>query len=109
MAHISEFTVEGLAGRVESYSHQLDRHVNVFFGLHGSGKTPLLKLFHAAMSNEVESLATVPFKSAQIKIYSLDRKKIYTYRYEKPEEIEPTQGNSPEIMAEIDDKNIFRL
>jgi recombinational DNA repair ATPase RecF len=50
MAHITEFTVEGLAGRAEPYSHQLDRHVNVFFGLNGSGKTSLLKLLHAAMS-----------------------------------------------------------
>ena len=94
MAHITEFTVEGLAGRAEPYSHQLDRHLNVFFGLNGSGKTSLLKLFHAAMSNEVESLQTVPFKRARIKIYSLDRKKSYTYTYEKPEQREHTEEDA---------------
>ena len=94
MAHITEFTIEGLAGRVDPYSHQLDRYVNVFFGLNGSGKTSLLKLFHAAMSNEVDSLQTVPFKRAQIKIYSIDRKKIYTSTYEKPVENEPTQEDA---------------
>jgi energy-coupling factor transporter ATP-binding protein EcfA2 len=94
MAHITEFTVEGLAGRAEPYSHQLDRHLNVFFGLNGSGKTSLLKLFHAAMSCEVASLRTVPFKRAQIQIYSLDSKKPYTYTYEKPEDREPSEGDA---------------
>jgi predicted ATP-dependent endonuclease of OLD family len=99
MAHITEFTVEGLAGRDESYSQKLDRNVNVFFGLNGSGKTSLLKILNSAMNDEVESLSQIPFKRAQIKIFSLDRDKTYTYRYEKPNDSE----------AEEDEFNEFEM
>lgn len=93
MAHITEFTVEGLAGRTEAYSQRLDRHVNVFFGLNGSGKTSLLKILNGAMSIEADSLQSVPFKRAEVKIYSIDRDKIYTYTYEKPPERETVEGD----------------
>ncbi len=98
MAHITEFSVEGLAGRKEPYSQVLDRHVNVFFGLNGSGKTSLLKILHAAMSNEVSLLGSVPFTAAEVKIYSLDRKKLYTSSYTKPKE-KAVQEQTDEVTA----------
>jgi predicted ATPase len=98
VAHITEFSVTGLAGRREPYSQVLDRHVNVFFGLNGSGKTSLLKILHAAMSNEVSSLRTVPFTAAQVKIYSIDHKKIYICNYTKPQE-EKAQEQTDELVT----------
>lgn len=78
MAHIIEFTVEGLAGRKEVYSQKLNRDINVFFGLNGSGKTSLLKILHSAMEGNALLLRNVPFKMAQVKIYSVDFKDVFT-------------------------------
>jgi predicted ATPase len=71
MSHIIEFSIEGLAGRRDTYSKGLNRHVNVFFGENGSGKTSLLKILHCALSGNAESLENVPFKSARVKFYSV--------------------------------------
>ena len=65
MSHIVEFSISGLAGRKDVYSQVLDRHLNVFFGLNGSGKTSLLKILHSAMSGESRILRNVPFSSAE--------------------------------------------
>src|SRR6266446_6492229 len=71
MSHIIRFTIEGLAGRKEPYSQTLDRHVNIFFGLNGTGKTSLLKILNSAMSQDSSSLARVPFESANVTIWSI--------------------------------------
>jgi ABC-type cobalamin/Fe3+-siderophores transport system ATPase subunit len=70
VAHITKFSVTGLAGRKGVYEQTLDRHLNIFFGLNGSGKTSLLKLLDSAMSGEGNSLIGVPFESAEVTIYS---------------------------------------
>lgn len=60
--------VTHLAGRTEPVKHKLDRHVNVMWGLNGSGKTSLLRILHAALNNEVQGLARVPFSTAEVHI-----------------------------------------
>ena len=75
MSHITEFSIWGLAGRKEVYSQKLDRHLNVFFGLNGSGKTSLLKILDSAMERKTDNLINVPFEKAQVKIYSINFKK----------------------------------
>lgn len=85
MAHITEFTVEGLAGRTEPYSQKLNRDINVFCGQNGSGKTSLLKILHWAMREDAQPLWVVPFKRASVSVYSIDYKQVFTYTCEKPE------------------------
>ena len=72
MSHIVEFTIAGLAGRKDVYSKRLNRHVNVFFGLNGSGKTSLLRILDSAMSGDATTLKMVPFESAEVTIHSIE-------------------------------------
>jgi len=74
MAHVVDFTIDGLAGRSDSYHQKLNRDVNIFFGDNGSGKTSLLKILHSALSNDTDILRNVPFRSAKVRIYSIDHK-----------------------------------
>jgi energy-coupling factor transporter ATP-binding protein EcfA2 len=90
MSHIVDFTVDELAGKPGPYSQKLDRHVNVFFGLNGSGKTSLLKILHSAMSGAPSILESVPFKSAEVRIYSVAYDRIFTHTCKKAEETQPT-------------------
>jgi len=78
MSHVVEFRINGLAGRSEPFKYEMDRHLNVFFGLNGCGKTSLLKILHSAMSNDASLLARVPFESASVTIYSLSFRKEFT-------------------------------
>src|SRR5258708_4873314 len=78
MAHITSFKIVGLAGKIEEYGQHLDRHVNIFFGNNGSGKTSLLKIFHCAFSDDSSALVEVPFKRATVSFYSIDHDCIYT-------------------------------
>lgn len=78
MAHITEFSVEALAGRKDLVAEKLDRHVNVIFGQNGSGKTSLLKILHSAMVNNAKILKKVPFHRAEVKIYSINYDKVFT-------------------------------
>jgi energy-coupling factor transporter ATP-binding protein EcfA2 len=78
MAHILEFSVDGLAGRKEEYARELNREVNVFFGSNGSGKTSLFKILHSAMSGDSAILNNVPFKKAKVTLFSLDYKKNFS-------------------------------
>lgn len=83
MSHIVSFNIAGLAGRTKPLEVDLNRDTNVFFGLNGSGKTSLLKILHAAMDNETGLLASVPFSTAEVKIYSLNWNKVFTRSIEK--------------------------
>ncbi|MEW6406224.1 MAG: ATP-binding protein [Chloroflexota bacterium] len=84
MSHIVSFRIEGLAGRKEALDLKLNRDTNILFGLNGSGKTSLLKILHAAMSNETENLRSVPFTAAEVSIYSVYRKQVFTRSIKKP-------------------------
>jgi predicted ATPase len=68
VALITEFSVTGLVGREDTYRQKLNRHVNIFFGLNGSGKTSLLKIFHSALTDDASLLRGVVFERAEIKI-----------------------------------------
>lgn len=70
MAYIKKFTIEGLAGRKDTYSANLNPKINIFFGLNGSGKTSLLRILHSAMEGDAKILETVPFQRAEITIHS---------------------------------------
>lgn len=83
MAHIVEFSVEGLAGRPEPFSRKLNRDVNIFFGLNGSGKTSLLRILHSAMAGDSSLISIVPFKRAKVVIYSIQYNKHIVYSIEK--------------------------
>ncbi|MDM8561786.1 AAA family ATPase [Candidatus Marithioploca araucensis] len=75
--YLTEFSISGLAGSEKVYSQKLNKDVNVFFGLNGSGKTSLLKILHSAMTNDVDILKNVPFKSAEVKLYSIDSNQVF--------------------------------
>jgi len=83
MAHIVEFTIEGLAGGKSEIHCELDRYLNVFFGPNGCGKTSLIKILHSAMAGDATILENVPFTSAEVKIYSITYDKIVTRTIEK--------------------------
>jgi predicted ATPase len=78
LAYIVEFEVVGLAGRQDLYSQRLNRDVNVFFGLNGSGKTSLLTILHSALAGDASSLRKVPFREAVVKIYSVTDREVFT-------------------------------
>ena len=79
MAHIIDFSIDGLVGRKGTYAHTLNRDVNVFYGLNGSGKTSLLRILNSAMSNDASLVANVPFKNATVTIHSVHYNKVYTH------------------------------
>jgi len=83
MSHIVSFKITGLAGRNEPLEVELNRDTNIFFGLNGSGKTSILKILHSAMDNKTDNLKSVPFESAVVKIYSLEKKGIIVRSIEK--------------------------
>lgn len=84
MSHIVDFRIEGLAGRQDPFEATMDRHLNVFFGLNGCGKTSLLKILHSAMNNDASLLVRVPFTSASVTIHSIDLNKDFTRTTIKP-------------------------
>lgn len=83
MAHIVEASVKGLSGRKKEIHVKLNRDVNVFFGLNGSGKTSLLKILHSAMSTDASILKDVPFEEATVVVYSVSDNKNYEYTIKK--------------------------
>ncbi|MBA7695106.1 hypothetical protein ES703_103727 [subsurface metagenome] len=92
MSHILEFKVEGLAGRKDVYAQKLNRDVNIFFGLNGSGKTSLLRILNAAMDKDASTLLNVPFTTAYVKVYSLHYKRSFTYQLNKASDSPPTRA-----------------
>lgn len=110
MAHLTEATIVGLAGRTDSLHIAFDRHLNIVYGLNGSGKTSLMKILHSAMSGNAGILENVPFKEATVCIYSLDYKKVFTRRIKKealPVE-KPDVAVEDEIVAQMELPEIVR-
>jgi len=88
MAHITEFSITNLAGIDGIYHKVLDRHVNVFFGKNGGGKTSLLRILDSAMNfrtktNTTYTLRNVPFTKAEVKVYSINYDQVFTHTIEK--------------------------
>ena len=110
MSHITEFSIWGLAGRKEVYSQKLDRHLNVFFGLNGSGKTSLLKILDSAMERKTDNLINVPFEKAQVKIYSINFKKEFLYKITKKNQSAPSgEKDEEEIQGDSDETEDFEF
>lgn len=91
MSHIVAFKITGLAGRKDVYGQKLNRDLNVFFGLNGSGKTSLLRILDSAMSGDTDMLRIVPFESAEVTIYSIHYQKEFVRTVSKDEIL----GESP--------------
>lgn len=87
MAHIIEFSIEGLAGRKKAINVKLNRDINVFFGLNGSGKSSLLKILHSAMSEDTSILKDVPFTEARVVMYSKAYDKNFEYKIKRGENL----------------------
>ena len=83
MAHVIGVEVQGLAGKEKPTQIEFDRHLNIIYGLNGSGKTSLLKILHSAMWAEVDLLANVPFNEAAVEVYSIDSKYSFTRKITK--------------------------
>ena len=100
MSHIVEFSISELTKRKQNYSQKLNKDVNIFFGLNGSGKTSLLKILHSAMSGDTSILRNVPFKHAKVKLYSIGWNKEFNYQVEQMHSTtnEKKQLNRAEIL-----------
>jgi energy-coupling factor transporter ATP-binding protein EcfA2 len=105
MSHFIEFSVDGLAGRKETYARRLNRDVNIFFGSNGSGKTSLLKILHSAMSNEPTVLENVAFTKAEVQLYSLTYDRAFKRTVSQPTPVVVTAPTSaippPEITKSV--------
>jgi predicted ATPase len=108
VAHIIKFAIHGLAGRNVVYEKTLDRHVNVFFGLNGSGKTSLLKILDSAMAADASPLADVPFTSAQVTLYTEQFKRELVRTIDHKSIVERTNKEGPGDMFVRADGTISR-
>lgn len=73
----------GLAGNADPVQFELNRHLNIFWGLNGSGKTSMLKILHSALSNNAGILAKVPFTEATVDFYSENHEATYRRTFAK--------------------------
>lgn len=115
MAHIVRVSISGLVGRKSVFRQELNRDINVFFGLNGSGKTSLLRILRAAMANDVASLATVPFDQVEVTIASGDgdhREFVYSIERKLFDRIAYRQrdlfGDDPQMRMLTLGKTLFR-
>jgi hypothetical protein len=93
MSHFLDAEIIGLAGKTKPTRISFDRHVNIIYGLNGSGKTSLLKILHSAMEMDPTPLRNVPFTEATVRVHSLTYKLDFTLQVKKsdlklPEEVE---------------------
>src|SRR5216683_1901498 len=86
MTDVLSFAIWGLNGRPKALSYELDRHVNVFFGPNGSGKTSILKILHSAMRNEPDFTSNINYQRASVKIHSVTYETEYILSYTKSSE-----------------------
>jgi AAA domain, putative AbiEii toxin, Type IV TA system/AAA domain len=68
MAHVSEIFVKGLAGNSAGRYLNLNRDVNVFFGLNGTGKTSLLRLIHSGLMGRARDLKRIALTEAWLEV-----------------------------------------
>lgn len=82
MSHVLHFEIRGLNGRKKPIACTLDRHVNVFFGSNGSGKTSVLRIINSAMNVDASSISTIEFSGASVTIHTVKYKQqlVYTYK-----------------------------
>jgi predicted ATP-dependent endonuclease of OLD family len=83
MSHILNFHVDGLITQDKSFGAELNRDINIFFGLNGSGKTSILRILNSALAGNASLISNVPFKKAEVTIQSIDFDKQFTYKIER--------------------------
>jgi ATPase subunit of ABC transporter with duplicated ATPase domains len=110
MAHIVRFHIEGLAGKSEPVSGNLNKDDNIFFGVNGSGKTSLLKILHSAMSNDTQILQRVPFTLAEVEIYSIDYDKTFKRTLKKPKKyLERLKTRRRHLYTELEYRDVYYI
>jgi energy-coupling factor transporter ATP-binding protein EcfA2 len=117
MSHFLDAEIIGLAGKTKPTRISFDRHVNIIYGLNGSGKTSLLKILHSAMEMDPTPLRNVPFTEATVRVHSLTYKLDFTLQVKKsdlklPEEVEfrlPSLEMTGEIGPQWDPSHAFYL
>ena len=105
MSHVLHFDIRGLNGRKKSIAHTLDRHVNVFFGSNGSGKTSILRIINSAMNVDAGSINTIHFYSASVTIHTLKYERELVYNYKRsptpPVRDAGANPNADDLFSEI--------
>lgn len=84
MSHILHFDIRGLNGRKKPIAYTLHRHVNVFFGSNGSGKTSILRIINSAMNVDASSINSIEFTGASVTIHTIKYKQQLVYTYKRP-------------------------
>jgi recombinational DNA repair ATPase RecF len=92
MTDVVSLEIRGLNGREVPLSYSLDRHVNVFFGPNGSGKTSILKILHSAMADEPALLSNLSLSSANVKIHSVTHQTVFSHNYIKSQKSPSTKA-----------------
>jgi energy-coupling factor transporter ATP-binding protein EcfA2 len=72
LTKLLEAEITGLAGTAKVHHILFDKHLNVLWGLNGSGKTSFLRILQAALADDASSIADVAFESARIVFLSED-------------------------------------
>jgi predicted ATPase len=70
MSYVKSICITGLNNRKDKIDINLNRGINVFFGLNGSGKTSILRIIDSAMGMDASTISDINFESAQVIIYS---------------------------------------
>jgi predicted ATPase len=91
MSHLIDAEILGLAGKTSPTRISFDRHINIFYGLNGSGKTSLLKILHSAMTGNAQSLQNVAFTRATVRIQSVSREAIHERTIDKAAVVDTAQ------------------
>ena len=99
MAHITEFIINGLMGRTNPIHMVLNRHVNIFFGENGCGKTTLLKVLDAALSRDAAAMATLPVEKAEVHIYSITEKRTFKHTWSRGDKSKAATDFQRQLMV----------
>jgi ABC-type cobalamin/Fe3+-siderophores transport system ATPase subunit len=77
LTKLLEAEITGLAGSRKSHKIVFDEHLNVFWGLNGSGKTSLLRILQSALADDASSISSVAFETARVVFRSEDFNAIF--------------------------------
>jgi ABC-type lipoprotein export system ATPase subunit len=84
MAHLTGFEIHGLVGRHDIVVQNLQRDLNVFYGLNGSGKTTLLRILDSAMSCDARRIRSAIFRHARAWVHSPESRQTFELTITRP-------------------------
>lgn len=106
MAHITEIKIDNLLGRSDPVHLKLDRHVNIFFGENGCGKTTLLRILDAALSRDGSTMNRLAVDRAEVSIFSINQNRVIKHIWERkrsrPKIQLAVEGNEWESLSDVD-------